>query len=280
MMTGQVMLANGVALSYRRHGVGPVVICLHATGHGARDFDLLLDRLGPSAEFISIDWPGQGNSPRDSHPASAIRYAELLGMLLKQLDLRGVVLLGNSIGGAAAIICAARNPDVVRGLVLCNPGGLQPVNWIARTYCRALAYRFSSASEQPEKFVRWFEKYYARILPREAASWRRREIVDAGLQCAPVLAEAWTSFARRDSDLRDLLPDLSIPILFAWGCRDKAVRWKWSKKAALKAPYAKVKLFDAGHSAFLETPEEFDAALTEFLTSLPTSGEPARSATC
>ncbi|MFM8940035.1 MAG: alpha/beta fold hydrolase, partial [Phenylobacterium sp.] len=112
--------ALGAHLSQTRCGYGPVVVCLHATGHGARDFDRLAQRLGGSFTFIALDWPGQGDSPRESAPASAERYAELAGGVLEALDLRDVILLGNAIGGAAAILCAAACPDRVRGLVLCN----------------------------------------------------------------------------------------------------------------------------------------------------------------
>jgi 4,5:9,10-diseco-3-hydroxy-5,9,17-trioxoandrosta-1(10),2-diene-4-oate hydrolase len=104
------------------------------------------------------------------------------------------------------------------------------------------------------------------LLPREDAAWRREEIVAAGIRSAPVLAEAWRSFAAPDADIRSLLRRLTMPVLFAWGLRDRALRWAWVRPAAIKTPRGEVVLFDAGHAPFLERPDMFDAALLRFAT--------------
>lgn len=261
----------GVDLSLTRCGSGPPVVCLHATGHGARDFDRLAQRLGGDFTFIALDWPGQGESPREAAPASAERYAELVGGVLEALDLRDVILLGNSIGGAAAILCAANHADRVRGLVLCNSGGLIPPNLFIRMFCRHMARRFEKAASGDAGFPAWFRRYYQQVLPRPEAAWRREEIVAGCEKAAPVLAEAWRSFAEPEADIRPVLRGLQIPILFAWGLRDRILPWFLVRGLARRTPGARIALFDAGHAAFLETPEAFDAAFTDFARSLPLS---------
>lgn len=259
----------GLPLVVRRGGTGPVVVCLHATGHGARDFDRLASRLGGRFTFIALDWPGQGQSPREAAPASAERYAELAGGLLEALDLREVILLGNSIGGAAAIFCAANRPDRVRGLVLCNSGGLIPSNPFIRMFCRHMARWFEKGASGDTGFPAWFGRYYQQVLPRPEAAWRREEIVAGGEKAAPVLAEAWRSFAEPAADIRPVLKGLRIPILFAWGLRDRILPWFLVRGLARRTPGARIALFDAGHTAFLETPEAFDAAFLDFAGGLP-----------
>lgn len=261
----------GVDLSLTRCGSGPPVVCLHATGHGARDFDRLAQRLGGDFTFIALDWPGQGESPREAAPASAERYAELVGGVLEALDLRDVILLGNSIGGAAAILCAANHADRVRGLVLCNTGGLIPPNLFIRMFCRHMARRFEKAASGDAGFPAWFRRYYQQVLPRPEAAWRREEIVAGCEKAAPVLAEAWRSFAEPEADIRPVLRGLQIPILFAWGLRDRILPWFLVRGLARRTPGARIALFDAGHAAFLETPEAFDAAFLDFARSLPLS---------
>lgn len=262
----------GADLSLTRCGNGPPVVCLHATGHGARDFDRLARRLGGDFTFIALDWPGQGESPREAAPASAERYAALAGGVLEALDLRDVILLGNSIGGAAAILCAANRPDRVRGLVLCNSGGLIPSNLLISLFCHHMARRFETGAAGDPAFPRWFERYYRQVLPRAEAAWRREEIVAGGVRAAPVLAEAWRSFAKSGADIRPVLRGLRIPILFAWGLRDRILPWFLVRGLARRTPAARIALFDAGHAAFLETPEAFDAAFMDFAGALPRSG--------
>ncbi|MCA6298455.1 MAG: alpha/beta hydrolase [Phenylobacterium sp.] len=264
----QLLEVRGATLNVIRCGSGPPVVCLHATGHGARDFDRLTQRLGGDFTFFSLDWPGQGDSQREAIPASAGRYAELVGGALEALDLKDAILLGNSIGGAAAILCAASHPDRVRGLVLCNSGGLIPVNLFIRMFCRHMARRFEKGAAGDPAFPAWFRRFYRQVLPLPEAAWRREEIVAAGARTAPVLAQAWRSFAEPAADLRPVLKGLSAPVLFAWGLRDRILPWFLVRGLARRIPGARIALFDAGHSAFLETPEAFDAAFLDFARSL------------
>ena len=262
--------AAGARLAYTRSGTGPIVVCLHATGHGARDFAELARRLGSRFEFIAIDWPGQGDSPREEIPASAARYAHLLGAALDALGVPRALLLGNSIGGAAALIFAAAAPARVRGLVLCNPGGLQPVSLLARLLCRDKASFFARAERAAPDFPRRFRRYYERVVLTGAASaWRREEIIAAGPASAGVLRQAWESFADPTADIRDLVPRVNAPVLYAWARGDALVAWSRCRKAARRAPTHEVVLFDAGHSAFLEQPDQFDEAFVSFARRLP-----------
>lgn len=59
--------------------------------------------MSPDYRVIALDFPGQGNSGSDTQPASGTRYAHLLEGFIDELNIRPAVLLGNSIGGAAAV---------------------------------------------------------------------------------------------------------------------------------------------------------------------------------
>lgn len=266
---GSVITVDGVAIALRRTGVGPPVVCLHATGHGGRDYDDMGARLAQSFETIAIDWPGQGDSGPDVTPASAARYAALLEGVIDQLQIKRAILIGNSIGGAAAIIYGARRPERVRGLVLCNTGGVFAVNWFVRWYCARLAQRFRRGAAGDRNFGPWFARYYRGILREPAAAARREEIVTAGCNVAGTLAEAWESFGRADADIRYLVPQLTMPVLYAWAKHDRALPWALARKAAMSAPDARVALFNGGHSAFLEQPGKFARAFLDFADALP-----------
>src|SRR5476651_1725578 len=88
---------DGVRLAVAREGLGPAVVCLHAIGHGGRDFEAFTDAMKSRFEIIRIDWPGQGRSGDDlHHPASAARYVELLAGVLARLDVERPIIIGNS----------------------------------------------------------------------------------------------------------------------------------------------------------------------------------------
>lgn len=263
---------DGTTLAYAREGKGPPLVCLHAGGHGGGDYAALAAQLRDEYEVIRIDWPGQGRSPA-SGEASAERYGALLIGLLDQLGIERPTLIGNSIGGAAAIDYVLARP--VRALVLCDPGGLVRVDAITRAFCALFVRFFAAGARGARWFGPLFALYYRRIvLPREVA--QRERIIAAGYELAPLLRDAWKSFARSDADLRGRVATLTAPVWFAWARHDRVIPLALCKRAIDRIPNAKLSLFEGGHAAFLEDPAAFLAGFRQFMSAVPPA--PARSA--
>ena len=260
---------DGARLAYQIWGEGVPVVCLHAIGHGAQDFAPLAAQLGDGFQIIALDWPGQGRSDPDKVTVSAERYLTLLEGAVAQLGLDRFILIGNSIGGAAALLYAHKHRERVRGLVLANPGGLAPINWLARFVVGRMVAFFAAGERKAWWYGPAFRLYYRRILPRRAARAQRRRIIAARSEIAPVLRQAWESFAALEADIRALGPDLRMPVLFAWAKRDQVVALSRSKKAIETFSDHRLELFDAGHSAFLEEPEKFADVFRDFVARLP-----------
>lgn len=261
---------DGVSLAVTRTGTGPPVLCLHATGHGARDFEAFGALVGRQFEIIAVDWPGQGRSDNDTHSASAARYAQLIGGVLDAIGVERAIVLGCSIGGAAAILFAQQYPDRVQGLVLCNPGGLIELD---SGTVKAIGYmvQFFAAGERG---AGWFGLAYAAyyrflVLPSRAARAQRQRIAAAGYECAPVLRQAWESFAQPDADIRHVALSLKMPVWFAWAKGDKLVSLKRSRATIDEMPNAQLTTFRGGHAAFLEQPKKFAKAFRKFAEQLP-----------
>lgn len=257
----------GLQLAVSREGSGVPLVCLHAIGHGGGDFAALSAALREQYEVIRIDWPGQGRSPPDRQPASAARYAALLEELLDVLRIENPVLLGNSIGGAVALLLAARRP--LRALVLCDSGGLVPVSAFVRLVVSLFVRFFAAGARGAPWFARWFARYYRYlVLPQPAAAAQRERIIASAYEVAPILHQAWQSFARPEADLRALAASLDLPIWCAWSRSDRVIPLWMCRPAIARMRRARLSVFKGGHSAFLEQPEAFLRELQVFLSRL------------
>lgn len=262
---GQVITTPNGAVMVRRTGVGRPVLCLHAVGHGSGDFAPLAQRLGQHFEFIAIDWPGHGASPADLGPdgPGAVepgRYAEILLAVMDALALQRPLAIGNSIGGAALIIAAAKAPERFLGVVLCNPGGLAPVDALARRVTALMADFFRAGARGAAWFGPAFALYYRLCVLGGRSGPQRRRILAAGREIAPLLADAWARFGRADADLRARAATLTPPVWLAWARRDQFVSLARSRAAAQAIPHHEATLFPALHAPFLERPMAFAKA--------------------
>ncbi len=266
------VLVDGVRLAYDDEGEGPVLLCLHSIAHGARDYAALRAALRDRFRVIALDWPNHGSSADDHEPASAARYAALLAGFADALGLRDAVVIGNSIGGGAALRYAGAHPERVRALVLVDSAGLDRVDALARAVCAGMVRFFAAGARGARWFPRWFGRYYRIVLPGEAARAQRERIVAAAYESAPVLVQAWSSFARPDADLRRIARALRCPVLVAWARSDRVIQLRRSRKAIASIPNARLETFPGGHSPFLECPDAFMPVLAGFLASLPARG--------
>lgn len=257
--------AAGAKIAVMRRGKGFPIVCTHAIGHGARDFEPLANLIGNDFEVIALDWPGQGLSPGDGHSPSAARYSEILVAALDALKLDRVILIGNSIGGAASIIAAAKKPERVAALVICDSGGLVKISAFAKFFVGRMAAFFRAGENGKKWFARAYRFYYRRmVLPRKAATAQRERIIAAGYEMAPLLRQAWESFGAPDADIRRLVPTIKCPVWIAWAKSDRVIPWAMCRAAVRKFPNRKIQLFRGGHSAFLENPESFAKGFRAF----------------
>src|SRR6201985_2324054 len=112
-------------------GEGPALVMLHGGGPGASgvsNYHQNLPALTQQFRVVLPDQPGFGGSYRPSEDdLDAASITEIaVGALFEALDELGIDrfhLLGNSLGGAAAIAMAQTQPQRITGLVLMAPGG-------------------------------------------------------------------------------------------------------------------------------------------------------------
>ena len=119
-----------VSLAYTDWGPrdAPVVVCCGGVANVAMRFAELALALSREHRVVCLDWAGRGRSAWLSEQSDYSRESctEQLRQLVAHLGGRPVTIVGSSLGGSAAIAFAARQPRLVRQLVLNDIGPAMP----------------------------------------------------------------------------------------------------------------------------------------------------------
>jgi pimeloyl-ACP methyl ester carboxylesterase len=256
---------DGTVVGVTRWGAGAPVLCLHALGHAAEDFEAFAERVGHRCEVIALDWPGHGTSPDDGGEVCAERFAELALGARRVLGLERPVVLGNSLGGAAALVAASRAPSTFAGLVLCNSAGLAPVDLAARAAVAVMTRFFAAGARGAGWFRPAFAAYYRHVvLTAPAAAARRDAIVAQAERLAPLLRAGWRGFGEPLADLRHLAPRVACPVWIAWARGDRVVALRRALPAIARFSNVTTTRFEGSHAAFLEDPGAFAEGFLAF----------------
>lgn len=255
-------------------GSGPAVVLLHANPGDHRDYAAVIPPLEEHFTVYAVDWPGYGESPAPTPPteASAMYYADLLRDLVPRLGVERAALIGNSVGGYAALRLALDRPELVDGLVLANPAGFTKHNVVTRAFCR-----FKGSERVTRALAPTFPRFYLKRRNDTVAEMltRAREQKSDATRIA-VDAAVWRSFTDPEFDLRARAGAIVAPVLFLWGKKDPNLPIKKDGANARRAlPQARFVPVDTGHAAFAEAPDDFLEVALPFLHAVTGAG-PAR----
>jgi pimeloyl-ACP methyl ester carboxylesterase len=247
----------------------PLVV-LPAANHPWGDYRPILDHFASERRVFALDWPGFGNSAKPTPAEFAYgskSYAELLEGWMDGLGIARAVLLGNSVGAAAAIRYAAAHPKRVLGLLLVAPASFTPPG-----LARSLAARLLGNPAILRRVVGGFTSLYlgpttaeTEALVRELRA--RRDSPDYAASLA-AYAALWRSFDTPGADLTEVAGQVSAPSIVVRGALDPIITEADLRRASEALGSAngeggkralEVILPDAGHLPFLQQPTRFFA---------------------
>jgi pimeloyl-ACP methyl ester carboxylesterase len=274
---GHVETAHG-SIFVSEQGSGPPLLLLPANPGTHRDWDAVAAQLARDHRVISLDWPGFGKSSAPSPPssASAMLFAEVARDVVHGMDLRGLTVIGNSVGGYSAVRLALSDPDRVASLVLVNSGGFTERTAVARAFTWLKGHEWVTgliATAFARAYLRVHNEHARAVLERTEEG--RKNPVSVAVDAA-----VWRSFGQASHDLRHSARALRVPVLIAWGDRDPVVSIGRDGAAAHRAiAGSEFVSFHTGHMPFVEAPDEFVRVVRAFLAKkLPLRGRSERAA--
>ena len=243
---------DGVKLHYEVTGEGPALLLTHGYSATGQMWRGQLATLAPHFKVITWDMRGHGAS---DYPADQAAYSEAatvadMAALLDVVGADKAIVGGLSLGGYMSLAFHRAHPERTRALLIIDTGpGYR--NDQARDGWNANALRRAERLETEG----------LGDLSKAGAEVRQARHRDAtGLARA-----ARGMLTQRDARVIESLPTIVVPTVVIVGA-DDAPFLAASDYMAAKIPGAKkVVIENAGHSANIDQPQAFNAALLDFL---------------
>lgn len=257
-----------IATAFVRRGNGnPPIVLLHGFDSSIFEFRRLLPLLAAQHQTWAIDLLGFGFTDRLSGiPFSPTAIKTHLYESWKTLLGQPMILVGASMGGAAAIDFALNYPEAVEQLVLIDSAGFTagaalgkylfpPLGYLATAFLRNLNVRQSISRKA------YHDPVYA---SPDALRCAALHLERTGWQ------QALIAFTRSGGygSFQTQLAQIQAPTLILWGRCDQILGTADADKFHQAIPHSQLIWIEAcGHVPHLEKPEETAQAILDFVRS-------------
>ena len=270
---------------------GAPILLVHGFGASTDHWRYNIPALAEHHEVHAIDLLGFGRSskPKDVAYGGSLWRDQLSAYVNERIG-RPTVLVGNSLGGYAALAAGANLADGAAGVALLNAAGpfsdeqAQPQGWgaIARRTIGASLLRSPVLQRllfenlrRPATIRRTLRQVYVDKTNVDDALVEsiRRPSLDPG-----AFGVFQTVFdIPRGQPLDELFSQLNVPLLLLWGIQDP-----WINAAGRRASFhrhttprlTKEVVLEAGHCPHDEVPQQVNTALLEWLDTCVNSPAP------
>lgn len=245
---------NGAKVALRRGGAGEPLLFLHGAD-GLVEWPEILDDLARDYDVIAPDLPGFGASPCPDFVDDISDVAYFLHDLIDVMKLRGVRIVGHSLGGWAALEMAVRSCEAIRSLTLFAPAGIH-----VKGAPKADIYMIDP--DEQARLAYADEKLGAAAAERALAAKHQEQAIRDRLASARL---GWNP-RLYNPRLERWLHRVKAPALIVWGDSDRIIPPVYGPALAGLVPGARLEtIAGCGHLPHVEKRAETLALVAGFL---------------
>jgi pimeloyl-ACP methyl ester carboxylesterase len=250
----QPIMIRDCRIRLMRGGTGAPLLFLHGGG-GIGIWLPCMAQLAKTFDVIAPEHPGFGDSDTPPWLDTIGDLANFYLDFLDQLDLRGVHLVGSSLGGWVAAELAVRNATRLASLTLVGAAGIhvKDVDQVDT---------FLSNDEQRIRDLFHDQELAEAVI----AGSERPELEDAALKNRMTTAKLSWQPRNYDPHLRKWLHRIKVPTLLVWGDQDRLFPKEYALAYQRLIPGSKLSIIPhCGHLPHVEKGDEFAAELATFI---------------
>lgn len=260
------------------------VIFIHGFGASIEHWRHNLPVIAQGRTVYALDLLGFGASRKADVEYSAALWTEQVHDFWQAFIGTSVILVGNSIGSLVCLNATATYPEMVSGLAMLSlpdvsvretvlPPLIRPLvttleNLVASPF---LIKNILKIVRQPNLIRRWAGLAYPNkaAVTDELVEILSSPAYDDGSGQTLVRLSRSVRKASFAKSVKDLLPQINIPILLIWGLEDKMIPPNQARAiASLNSCVKLIELPSVGHCPHDEDPELFNSLLLDWLDSI------------
>jgi pimeloyl-ACP methyl ester carboxylesterase len=255
------------------YGDGDPILCLHGLGANIFTWRYFVEPFSRKNKLILIDLKGFGSSAKpDDERYSIHDHADAIHELIQKNDWRTLTLIGNSYGGALALLLAMRiketDPSRLAKLVLIDAGAykeyLPGYLKLMRTFL-GRPMMFLLPARQTAKFVLNLSFYNSGKISEEQVAAYAGPLADPGTRNS-LLQTARLCIPSNADELVAKYENISVPTLILWGRHDRIIPLKVGELLNQALPNSVLEIFEeCGHVPQEEQPQQTIARISKFL---------------
>lgn len=260
---------NGVVIHHQVIGAAPdrpTIVFANSLGTDFRIWRDVIVRMVSEFGILMYDKRGHGLSEAGDGPTTMDDHIDDLAALLDHFKTKDVIVCGLSVGGLIAQGLAAKRPDLVRALILCDTGhkiGTEDM-WNARI---AAIEEQGIAAISDSILERWFTPDYRSADNADFIGYRLM------LERTPAAGYTGTCAAIRDTDFTDQSAALDVPTICVVGDQDGSTPPSLVGELARLIPGAMYQeIPNAGHLPCIEAPVVLADVIKGFVGQLDGTG--------
>ncbi len=246
---------NGLNIEYTEQGSGTPVLMLHGWGSTYKFYEKIISALADRCRVVAVHFPGCGNSETMAEPWNLDDYCDFVLKFMDAVNLKDPIMIGHSHGGRVILKMAAEKLVNPPKIVLLDSAGLIPKKTVRQKL------RLKSFKTIKRVLTLPVIKNYSGSLLEKA----RNHYGSADYNAAPeVLRKTLVSLV--NTDLRDIVHNISCPTLLIWGEKDTDTPLESAKILESLIKDAGLCVYEnAGHFAFFEQIGKTIAILNSFI---------------